>query len=89
MHFDSFGFIWMHLGNHAHFLNIPNSIQFIWIIGFIWIYVESNRGFRKSLNYTGFSYILDGMNAERILIGSESVGDARFFIERATEYAKE
>ena len=37
----------------------------------------------------GFSYILDGMNAERILIGSESVGDARFFIERATEYAKE
>ena len=37
----------------------------------------------------GFSYILDGMNAERILIGSESIGDARFFIERATAYAKE
>ena len=38
---------------------------------------------------SGFSYILDGMNAERILIGSESVGDARFFIERATQYANE
>lgn len=37
----------------------------------------------------GFSYILDGMNAERILIGSESVGDARFFIDRATGYAKD
>ena len=37
----------------------------------------------------GFSYILDGMNAERILIGSESIGDTRFFIDRATEYAKE
>ena len=37
----------------------------------------------------GFSYILDGMNAERILIGSESVGDARFFIDRATSYAKD
>ena len=37
----------------------------------------------------GFSYILDGMNAERILIGSESIGDARFFIERATQYAKD
>lgn len=37
----------------------------------------------------GFSYILDGMNAERILIGSESIGDARFFIDRATAYAKE
>ena len=37
----------------------------------------------------GFDYILDGMNAERILIGSESIGDTRFFIDRATEYAKE
>ena len=37
----------------------------------------------------GFSYILDGMNAERILIGSESIGDTRFFIDRATAYAKE
>ena len=31
----------------------------------------------------GFRYILDGMNAERILIASECIGDARFFIERA------
>ncbi len=37
----------------------------------------------------GFRYILDGMNAERILVSSESLGDARYFIERAAAYAKE
>jgi alkylation response protein AidB-like acyl-CoA dehydrogenase len=37
----------------------------------------------------GFRYIVDSMNAERILIASESLGDARYFIRRATEYAKE
>jgi alkylation response protein AidB-like acyl-CoA dehydrogenase len=37
----------------------------------------------------GFRQILDGMNAERILIASECIGDARFFVERATAYAKE
>ena len=37
----------------------------------------------------GFYYILDGMNAERILIAAEAIGDARFFIRRATEYACE
>ncbi|MRG72574.1 acyl-CoA dehydrogenase [Alphaproteobacteria bacterium HT1-32] len=37
----------------------------------------------------GFYYILDGMNAERILIAGESVGDARFFIKKASEYSKE
>jgi acyl-CoA dehydrogenase len=37
----------------------------------------------------GFRYILDGMNAERILIASESIGDARFFIDRASAYARE
>jgi acyl-CoA dehydrogenase len=37
----------------------------------------------------GFKYIVDSMNAERILIASESLGDAKFFIRRATEYAKE
>lgn len=37
----------------------------------------------------GFRYILDGMNAERILIASECIGDARWFIERATSYARE
>ncbi len=36
----------------------------------------------------GFRYILDGMNAERILIASECVGDGRFFTDRATAYAK-
>jgi alkylation response protein AidB-like acyl-CoA dehydrogenase len=37
----------------------------------------------------GFRYILDGMNAERILIASECIGDARFFIDRASAYARE
>jgi acyl-CoA dehydrogenase len=37
----------------------------------------------------GFKYILDGMNAERILIAHESLGDAKYFIKRATEYANE
>ena len=37
----------------------------------------------------GFKYIVDSMNAERILIASESLGDARYFIRRAVEYAKE
>jgi len=37
----------------------------------------------------GFRYILDGMNAERILIASEAIGDARWFIKKATDYAKE
>jgi acyl-CoA dehydrogenase len=37
----------------------------------------------------GFSYILAGMNAERILIAAECIGDAKWFIERATSYAKE
>jgi alkylation response protein AidB-like acyl-CoA dehydrogenase len=37
----------------------------------------------------GFRYILDGMNAERILIASECIGDGRFFIDKATAYAKD
>jgi acyl-CoA dehydrogenase len=37
---------------------------------------------------SGFRYILDGMNAERILIASECIGDARWFIGKAAEYAK-
>ena len=37
----------------------------------------------------GFRYILSGMNAERILIAAECVGDAKWFIERATAYASE
>ena len=37
----------------------------------------------------GFKYILTGMNAERILIAAECVGDAKWFIEKATIYAKE
>ncbi len=37
----------------------------------------------------GFKYILDGMNAERILIASECIGDGRFFIDRSSAYARE
>tara|TARA_B100000530_G_scaffold264625_1_gene177425 strand:+ start:658 stop:1839 length:1182 start_codon:yes stop_codon:yes gene_type:complete len=37
----------------------------------------------------GFRYILDGMNAERILISHESLGDARWFIKKAVDYANE
>jgi len=35
----------------------------------------------------GFSYILDGMNAERILVASDSLGDTRWFIEKAVAYS--
>jgi acyl-CoA dehydrogenase len=37
----------------------------------------------------GFRYILSGMNAERILIASECIGDAKWFIAKATAYARE
>jgi acyl-CoA dehydrogenase len=35
----------------------------------------------------GFRYILTGMNAERVLIGAETIGDARWFIQKAVDYA--
>ncbi len=35
----------------------------------------------------GFRYILSGMNAERVLIAAECIGDAKWFIEKATDYA--
>lgn len=37
----------------------------------------------------GFKYVLDGMNAERILIAAECVGDGRWFVDRAARYASE
>jgi len=37
----------------------------------------------------GFRYILDGMNAERILIAAECIGDGRWFTDRSTKYARE
>ena len=37
----------------------------------------------------GFYHILDGMNAERILLSAEAIGDARYFTRRAVEYASE
>jgi len=38
---------------------------------------------------SGFKYILDGLNAERILIAAECIGDGYWFVEKATRYAKE
>jgi len=37
----------------------------------------------------GFRYILDGLNAERVLIAAECIGDAYWFVERASKYANE
>ena len=37
----------------------------------------------------GFKYVLDGMNAERILLSAEAIGDAYFFIDQAVRYANE
>ncbi len=37
----------------------------------------------------GFRYILDGMNAERLLIAAECIGDAKWFLRKATDYARD
>jgi acyl-CoA dehydrogenase len=37
----------------------------------------------------GFRYIIDGWNAERILVAAEAIGDGRWFVERAARYARE
>ena len=37
----------------------------------------------------GFKYILDGLNAERVLIAAECIGDGRWFVERASRYAND
>ena len=37
----------------------------------------------------GFSHILDGMNAERVLVASQSIGDGRWFVEKAAQYARD
>jgi alkylation response protein AidB-like acyl-CoA dehydrogenase len=37
----------------------------------------------------GFRYVLSGMNAERILIGAECIGDAKWFIDKASAYARD
>ncbi|MEM8650173.1 MAG: acyl-CoA dehydrogenase family protein [Pseudomonadota bacterium] len=39
--------------------------------------------------HKGFRVIMDGMNAERVLIAAECIGDARYFIDKACNYAKE
>ena len=56
------------------------------------LFIENLRVSAKNLigeEGKGFRYILDGMNAERILIASECIGDARFFIDKASTYATE
>src|SRR5258706_13983330 len=60
---------------------------------------ETNKGFIDNLEVPadnligeegkGFKYILDGMNAERILIASECVGDGYWFVDKASTYSKE
>jgi len=44
---------------------------------------------RIGLEGKGFRYILDGMNAERIIAASEAIGDARWFVHKASTYASE
>ena len=51
--------------------------------------LEVPEGNRIGDEGKGLRYILDGMNAERILIAAECVGDGRFFVDRATKRAKE
>ncbi len=51
--------------------------------------LEVPAGNRIGEEGRGFRYLLDGLNAERILIAAECVGDGRWFIERAVRYANE
>jgi acyl-CoA dehydrogenase len=44
---------------------------------------------RLGVEGQGFKYILDGMNAERVLIAAECIGDGRYFVEKAAAYARE
>ena len=50
--------------------------------------VEVPAGNRIGEEGRGFRYIMSGMNAERILLASESVGDGLYFVDRASEYAR-
>ena len=51
--------------------------------------VRSARVFLIGEEGKGFRYILSGMNAERILIAAECVGDAKWFLEKGADYAKD
>ena len=51
--------------------------------------LDGRSSFITGIEGKGFSYILDGMNAERILVAAESIGDGRWFVEKATRYAGE
>jgi acyl-CoA dehydrogenase len=51
--------------------------------------LEVPAGNRIGEEGKGFRYILDGMNAERILIAAECIGDMRWFVDKASAYARE
>lgn len=77
-----------HLGKTLHIQPIPTMINHhttqVFFDG-VEVPVEDRIGEEGK----GFRYILDGMNAERILIAAECIGDGDYFIDKATAYARE
>jgi acyl-CoA dehydrogenase len=53
------------------------------------VFLEGVRGELVGREGEGFRHLLDGLNAERILIAAECVGDGRWFVEKAARYASE
>jgi acyl-CoA dehydrogenase len=53
------------------------------------VFLDRARGELVGEEGKGFSHLLDGLNAERILIAAECVGDGRWFVEKAARYASE
>jgi acyl-CoA dehydrogenase len=53
------------------------------------VFLDGARGELVGEEGNGFRHLLDGLNAERILIAAECVGDGRWFVERATKYARD
>jgi acyl-CoA dehydrogenase len=53
------------------------------------VFLDGARGELVGEEGKGFRHLLDGLNAERILIAAECVGDGRWFVEKAARYASE
>jgi acyl-CoA dehydrogenase len=53
------------------------------------VFLDGARGELVGAEGQGFRHLLDGLNAERILIAAECVGDGRWFVEKAARYASE
>src|SRR5213076_2693180 len=53
------------------------------------VFLDGARGELVGAEGQGFRHLLDGLNAERILIAAECIGDGRWFVERAVAYAGE